>query len=114
VAAAGRTYKQRPAFWHTLRSELSQNAKVFAQPVPSDESHGALPLVVLSAADTYADAPANDRKALDTARLQTQRRLAASSSRGELQPVAMLPMTSSWTSRKWSPTRSSTCRAACK
>ena len=88
VAAAAHARAERPAFWHTLRSELAQNVQVFAQPVPSDESHGALPLLVLSASDTYADAPPNDRKALDAARLDTQRRIVATSRRGELQPVA--------------------------
>jgi pimeloyl-ACP methyl ester carboxylesterase len=88
VAAAERARQERPAFWHTLRSELAQNVQVFAQPVSSAESHDALPLIVLSASDTYADAPPGDRKALDASRLDTQRGIVATSRRGELLPVA--------------------------
>jgi pimeloyl-ACP methyl ester carboxylesterase len=88
VAAAERARQERPAFWHTLRSELAQNVPVFAQPVSSAESHDALPLIVLSASDTYADAPPGDRKALDASRLDTQRGIVATSRRGELLPVA--------------------------
>ena len=88
VAAADRARKLRPAFWHTLRSELAQNVAVFAAPVAAGESHGDLPLVVLQAAGTYADAPAAMRKSLEAARAATQRRIAASSTRGTLRQVA--------------------------
>jgi len=88
VAAANHARKLRPAFWHTLRSELAQNVSVFAQPVPAGESHGDMPLVVLQAAGTYADAPADTRKLLEAARDATQQRIVASSTRGELRKVA--------------------------
>ena len=88
VAAANHARTLRPAFWHTLRSELAQNVSVFAQPVPANESHGTMPLVVLQAAGTYADAPADMRKRLEAARDATQRRIVASSARGVLRKVA--------------------------
>ncbi|CAM5327004.1 alpha/beta fold hydrolase [Rhodanobacter lindaniclasticus] len=88
VAAADHTRKLQPAFWHTLRSELAQNVAVFAQPVPANESHGDMPLVVLQAAGTYADAPADVRDKLEAARDATQQRIVASSSRGMLRKVA--------------------------
>ena len=88
VAAADHARKLRPAFWHTLRSELAQNVSVFAQPVPGNESHGDMPLVVLQAAGTYADAPADVRRRLEAARDATQRRIVATSTRGELRKVS--------------------------
>lgn len=80
-------YKTRPAFWRTLLSELQDNQIVFAQPVSKGETHGSLPLIVLTASDTYADAPADLRKALERARTQTQARIVATSTRGERWPV---------------------------
>ena len=88
VAAADRARKLRPAFWHTLRSELAQNASVFAAPVPASESHGDMPLLVLQASGTYADAPEAMRKPLEAAREATQQRITASSTRGTLRQVA--------------------------
>jgi pimeloyl-ACP methyl ester carboxylesterase len=84
VNAATRAWKSRPGFWRTLLSELQDNATVFADPVSDRESHGAMPLLVLSASDTYADAPAKVRSALEAARAKTQARIAATSSRGRL------------------------------
>lgn len=81
-------YKTRPGFWRTLQSELADNAKVFAAPVSPDERHGAMPLIVLSAGETYADAPADVRPALEQARAATQAAITASSTRGERWPVA--------------------------
>ncbi|WP_426661431.1 alpha/beta fold hydrolase [Rhodanobacter aciditrophus] len=88
VAAVDHARMLRPAFWHTVRSELAQNVPVFASPVPAGESHGDLPLVVLQAAGTYADAPADMRRQLEAARAATQRRIVATSSRGQLRKVA--------------------------
>lgn len=88
VAAVNHARKLHPAFWHTLRSELAQNAGVFALAVPASESHGDMPLVVLKAEGTYADAPANVRKQLEAARDATQRRIVETSSRGLLRTVA--------------------------
>jgi pimeloyl-ACP methyl ester carboxylesterase len=80
-------YKTRPGFWRTLLSELEDNAAVFGQPVPPGENHGSTPLIVLTAADTYVDAPAGLRKKLEQARDATQRAIVATSTRGERWPV---------------------------
>lgn len=88
VAAAEHARMERPAFWHTVRSELAQNVLVFARPVSNNESHGHMPLVVLQADGTYADAPAHMRKRLEAARDATQRSIVATSTRGELRKVA--------------------------
>lgn len=83
VNAALHAQQLKPAFWRTLLSELRDNVGVFRRPVPERETHGALPLIVLTAADTYADAPPDDRKMLNAAREQTQLKLVATSTRGE-------------------------------
>lgn len=87
VAADNHARKLRPAFWHTLRSELAQNTRVFAEAVPASESHGDMPLVVLKADGTYVDAPANVCKQLEAARDATQQRIVETSSRGLLRTV---------------------------
>jgi pimeloyl-ACP methyl ester carboxylesterase len=83
VNAAIADYKSRPAFWRTLLSELQDNVAVFAQPVSPDEKHGSLPMIVLTAAHTYADAPQEVRRSLEAARDRTQAKIIATSTRGE-------------------------------
>ena len=87
VNAAVASYKRRPAFWRTLLSELQDNVVVFGESVSPDEKHGSLPLIVLTAAETYADAPHDVRKSLEAARDQTQAKIVATSTRGERQVV---------------------------
>jgi len=82
VAAASRAYKLKPAYWRTLRSELDANTAIFAAPVPADESHGATPVVVITASNDVPGVPDDVRKALQSAREQTQERLVASSTKG--------------------------------
>lgn len=77
-------HKSKPAFWRTVLSVLQNNAEVFKQPVSKQEAHGSTPLIVLSAANTYADALPRDRKGLEEARAHTQAQIVASSSRGIL------------------------------
>lgn len=84
VNAAMANLQTKPAFWRTLLSELQNNEKIFGSPVAANESHGSLPLVVLTADGTYADALPEDRKALEAARSETQSRIAATSTRGKL------------------------------
>jgi len=74
----------KPAYWHTVLSVLQDNVQVFKQPVSKQETHGATPLIVLSAANTYADALPRDRKGLEEARAHTQTQIVATSSRGTL------------------------------
>ncbi|HET6807102.1 MAG TPA: alpha/beta hydrolase [Frateuria sp.] len=85
--AVSLAHKSKPAFWHTVLSVLENNAEVFRQPVSARETHGATPLIVLSAANTYADALPRDRKGLEEARARTQAQILASSSRGTLVQV---------------------------
>ncbi|OOG56489.1 alpha/beta hydrolase [Rhodanobacter sp. C03] len=75
--------KSRPGFWRTLLSELKDNAVVFSKPVSPKETHGSIPLIVLTAANTYAGVPASVRKALEAAREKTQAQIVATSTRGE-------------------------------
>ena len=82
VAAAMRAYKLTPAYWRTLRSELDANTAIFAAPVPADEAHGTIPVIVLTASSDVPGVPDDVRKALQAAREQTQARLAASSKHG--------------------------------
>jgi len=78
----------KPAYWRTVLSVLQDNVTVFKQPVSKQETHGATPLIVLSAANTYADALPRDRKGLEAARAHTQAQIVATSSRGTLVRVA--------------------------
>ena len=87
VNAATASYKIKPAFWRTLLSELQDNVVVFGQAISPGEKHGSLPLIVLTATTTYADAPPDVRKHLEAARDQTQARIVATSTRGERQVV---------------------------
>jgi pimeloyl-ACP methyl ester carboxylesterase len=75
--------KSKPAFWRTLLSELQDNVVVFSEPVSPKETHGSVPLIVLTAANTYAGAPVSVRKALEAARDKTQAQIVATSTRGE-------------------------------
>ncbi|WP_063671657.1 alpha/beta hydrolase [Dyella thiooxydans] len=82
--AVNLSLKSRPAFWRTVLSVLQDNVRVFRQPVSARETHGSMPLIVLSAANTYADALPRDRKGLEEARARTQAQIVATSSRGTL------------------------------
>ncbi|WP_380003458.1 alpha/beta hydrolase [Dyella halodurans] len=81
VNAAIAAYKYKPAFWRTLKSELEDNVVVYRQPVAATETHGSTPMIVLTAADTYADAPADIRKTLEAARDKTQAQILATTTR---------------------------------
>lgn len=87
VNAAIRAWKSRPAFWRTLLSELQDNVAVFGHPVSSTETHDAMPLLVMTAAGAYADAPVKLRQSLEAARNRTQAKIVATSSRGRRQLV---------------------------
>ena len=82
--AANLALMSKPAFWHTVLSVLQNNVAVFKQPVSKQETHGSTPLILLSAANTYADALPRDRKGLEEARARTQAQISATSSRGIL------------------------------
>lgn len=86
--AAQRAYKLKPGFWKTVLSVQQTNAELFKRGIPAHEDHGAIPLLVLEPDATNADAPAEDRKALDAATAKTHRLIAATSTRGKIIPVA--------------------------
>jgi pimeloyl-ACP methyl ester carboxylesterase len=85
--AAIRAQKEKPPFWQTLISEMQANIALFEEPVPSAESHGAIPLIVLSASDPFEGAPPEGKKAMEAARAKTQNAIAKTSTRGKLVPV---------------------------
>lgn len=87
VAASVAAYKQRPAYWRTLRSELTENAAIFGSAVSSEESLGATPVVVLAAGNGYASVPQDLRKGMQAARIATHDAIVASSRRGRMQHV---------------------------
>ncbi len=87
LQAANVAHKATPAFWRTLASELHNNLTVFRNPVSADETHGSIPLIVLCAADTFADAPPQYRKGLEAARHNTQMQIVATSTRAKFEFV---------------------------
>jgi pimeloyl-ACP methyl ester carboxylesterase len=66
---------------------MQSNIDVFAQPVSADESHGSIPLIVLSASDPFEGAPPDGKQAMESARAKTQKAIAATSTRGKVVPV---------------------------
>lgn len=79
VASAIRQNKSKPSYWRTLRSELANNITLFSIPVPSDETHGSLPLLLLRATDQQEGEPDAVRRITDAKRHQTHQRLLAAS-----------------------------------
>ncbi len=78
-----RKNKLRPAYWYTLGSTMQENGELFEQPVSAGVNLGDLPVYLLSAVDTYAQAPAADRDALERARDRTHDQIAAESTRSQ-------------------------------
>jgi pimeloyl-ACP methyl ester carboxylesterase len=86
--AAQRAYKTRPAFWQTLISMHETSNQLYKEPVSTQETHDAIPLIILQPDAPFDDASPEDRKALQAAREKTQKQIAATSTRGEIVPVA--------------------------
>jgi pimeloyl-ACP methyl ester carboxylesterase len=86
--AALHTTKSHPTFWRTLISVEETSGKFLERPVSPKERHGVIPLLILAADSSNADAPPEVRKALDAAQEKTNRLIAATSTRGEIIPVA--------------------------
>jgi pimeloyl-ACP methyl ester carboxylesterase len=82
-----RAQKEKPPFWHTLISEMQANIALFEQPVSAQESHGKIPLIVLSASDPFEGAPPEGKQAMESARAKTQKAIAAMSTAGKLVKV---------------------------
>jgi pimeloyl-ACP methyl ester carboxylesterase len=81
--ASIRANHSTPAFWASMISGAEGKGAVFEAPVAADETHGDKPLLVLTAANAYADADPGDRKALEAAQDKTHAAIAATSTRGE-------------------------------
>ncbi len=81
--AAIHAQKEKPPFWHTLISEFQTNMTLFEQPVSAKESHGAMPLIVLTADSSFADAPPDGKSAMESAQQKTHKLIVATSTRGE-------------------------------
>ncbi|HKE48703.1 MAG TPA: alpha/beta hydrolase [Rhodanobacteraceae bacterium] len=86
--AAIHAQKEKPPFWHTLISEFQTNLVLFEQPVSPKENHGALPLVVLTAANAFDDAPPEGKSAMASAQAKTHKLIVATSTRGEKRWIA--------------------------
>lgn len=84
VAKATMQYKATPSYWRTLRSELAENIELYAAQIPVDESYGAVPLILLRAAEQEEDAPPDVLQVLEDARRITHERILAASERSTL------------------------------
>jgi pimeloyl-ACP methyl ester carboxylesterase len=87
VAASVKENKAKPGYWRTLRSELTENQRVFSTPVPPKESYGDIPLVLLRAGESDMGVPEEVRVALKQARDQTHQRIIAASTHSKLHDV---------------------------
>jgi len=85
--AAIHANKTRPAFWQTIISLSEANGALYKQPVATNESHGATPLLILQPDTPFADVPPEMQKPLEQARQETQQAIAATSSRSKIVPV---------------------------
>jgi pimeloyl-ACP methyl ester carboxylesterase len=86
--AAIHAQKQKPPFWHTLISEFETNMTIFEEPVSPKESLGAIPLIVLVADGSFADAPPDGKSAMEAAQQKTNKLILATSTRSERRLVA--------------------------
>ena len=87
VAASIKANKAKPGYWRTLRSELTENQRVFSTPVPPEERYGDIPLVLLRADESDMGVPEDVRAALKQARDQTHQRIIAASTHSKLHDV---------------------------
>jgi pimeloyl-ACP methyl ester carboxylesterase len=88
VAAAIEDYKSKPDYWRTVRSEFEHSTKLLSQPVPADESYGAIPLTLLRPVTQDAELPDEVRAVLESARMQTHGRILAASTQRVLIEVS--------------------------
>lgn len=86
--AAQRGTKAKPAFWKTIDNALHAGRALDKTNIPPDERYGATPLLILQPDNPFGDAPPDDRGILDAIRINTQKAIAATSTRSEIIPVA--------------------------
>lgn len=87
VAASVKANKAKPGYWRTLRSELTENQRIFSTPVSPEERYGDIPLVLLSAGESDAGVPEEVRVVLKEARERTHQRIIAASTHSKLRHV---------------------------
>lgn len=88
VSASIRAYKLKPGFWRTIKSELAYNDTVFSTPIAVQEKKSDLPVSILVAANTFAEAPSPLREAFEKSRERTIREIAANTTRSDRVDVA--------------------------
>jgi pimeloyl-ACP methyl ester carboxylesterase len=86
--AAQHASKARAVFWDSVGNALRAGRALEREPVPATETHAAIPLLILQPDNPFADVPPEDRPMIETARIKTQKAIAATSTRGEISPVA--------------------------
>lgn len=77
--ASIRAWRSKPAFWETVISGSQDRLSMYGSAVAKSERHDGKPVIVLSAEQPYAGAPADDLKALLAAREQTHMALIGTS-----------------------------------
>ena len=88
VRSSIRAYKLKPGFWRTINSELSCNDTVFSAPIVVNSIKSDLPVWIMVAADTYAEAPPPLRMAFEQSREKTINAIAANTTRSHRIDVA--------------------------
>ncbi|WP_368564789.1 alpha/beta fold hydrolase [Pseudoxanthomonas sp. UTMC 1351] len=88
VAASVKANKAKPGYWRTLRSELTENERVFSTQVSPEERYGEIPLLLLSAGQLDKGAPEEVRAVLKQVRELTHQRIMAASTRSERRLVS--------------------------
>jgi len=86
--AAQRASKSRPAFWESIGDALRAGRALDREPVPPKETRGSIPLLTLQPDNPFDDEPPEDRPMIETARIKTHKAIAATSTRGEIIPIA--------------------------
>ena len=81
VKASLRDYKLKPGFWRTIQSELANNDTLFSTPIIAVKDKSELPISILVAADTFAEAPSPLREAFEKSRDKTISEIAANTTR---------------------------------
>ncbi|QQQ02245.1 alpha/beta fold hydrolase [Lysobacter enzymogenes] len=77
--AAIRAWRSKPTFWETVITGSQDRLSLYGSAVAKSERHDGKPVIVLSAEQPYAGAPADDLKALTAAREQTHMALIGTS-----------------------------------
>ncbi len=86
--AAIHANKIRPQFWQTIISLSESIGELYKYSVAKNESHGAIPLLILQPDKPFAGAPPEIQKPMEQSRFKTQQAIASTSTRSKIVPVA--------------------------